>query len=240
VSGPNPRQHSPNGEPPPGFHPSQHWDPLEHAERGQALYARYLRPGDLAFDIGANVGQRTGWFLELGCRVVAVEPQLGQFEHIPTAAARVLAAVGAVEGSATFYVCANTPYLSTLSAEYVDQVHALPGTPGKMYTDTQVKVVTMDSLIGRYGEPQFAKIDVEGSELGVLEGLSSPLRALSFEVHEFSPDKTEHCLARLAELGTYHFRYSRLESFVLEPWPPRGEISVYGDIYAVLQDPSRP
>src|SRR5260370_7380550 len=40
-----------------------------------ALYARFVRPGDLAFDIGAHVGDRTGSFRRLGARVVALEPQ---------------------------------------------------------------------------------------------------------------------------------------------------------------------
>src|SRR5258707_12296847 len=40
-----------------------------------ALYARFLSAGDLAFDIGAHVGDRTGSFRRLGARVVALEPQ---------------------------------------------------------------------------------------------------------------------------------------------------------------------
>lgn len=235
MSDGNPRQHSPHGEPPPGWHPSVYWDPLEHQERGMALYGRYVRPGDLVFDIGANIGQRTGWFLELGCKVVAVEPQESQFDHIPTAATRFLGAVGATAGVETFYVCPLSPYLSTLSTEYVDQVHAQPGIGGNVYTATRTTVVTMDDLIAQHGVPAFTKIDVEGGELGVLQGLSTPLRALSFEVHQFAPDKVEACIERLTELGTYHLRYSRLESFVLEPWPPREPLSVFGDVYAVLQ-----
>jgi hypothetical protein len=42
-----------------------------------ALYARFLRPGDLAFDIGAHVGDRIASFRRLGARVVALEPQPG-------------------------------------------------------------------------------------------------------------------------------------------------------------------
>src|SRR5438477_3471439 len=39
------------------------------------LYRRFLRPGDLAFDVGAHVGDRVASFRRLGARVVAVEPQ---------------------------------------------------------------------------------------------------------------------------------------------------------------------
>ena len=42
-----------------------------------ALYARFVEAGDLAFDIGAHVGDRIASFRRLGARVVALEPQPG-------------------------------------------------------------------------------------------------------------------------------------------------------------------
>ena len=39
------------------------------------LYAAFVRPGDLVFDIGAHVGDRVAAFRRRGARVVAVEPQ---------------------------------------------------------------------------------------------------------------------------------------------------------------------
>jgi hypothetical protein len=39
------------------------------------FYRNFIRNGDLCFDIGANIGTRTEAFLELGAKVVAVEPQ---------------------------------------------------------------------------------------------------------------------------------------------------------------------
>src|ERR1700691_2125052 len=40
-----------------------------------ALYAPFISPGDLCFDVGANIGEKTEVFLALGARVVAFEPQ---------------------------------------------------------------------------------------------------------------------------------------------------------------------
>jgi len=40
-----------------------------------ALYGRFVREGDLAFDIGAHVGDRASSFRRLGARVVLLEPQ---------------------------------------------------------------------------------------------------------------------------------------------------------------------
>src|SRR5690349_20361073 len=45
------------------------------AEAMDRLYAQFMKPGDLAFDIGAHVGDRIAAFRRLGARVVAVEPQ---------------------------------------------------------------------------------------------------------------------------------------------------------------------
>src|SRR5262245_40105470 len=39
------------------------------------LHARFVGPDELAFDIGAHVGDRTGSFRRLGARVVTLEPQ---------------------------------------------------------------------------------------------------------------------------------------------------------------------
>ncbi|MDD5633944.1 MAG: FkbM family methyltransferase, partial [Candidatus Omnitrophica bacterium] len=39
------------------------------------FYARFIKKGELCFDIGANIGDRTGVFLKLGASVIAIEPQ---------------------------------------------------------------------------------------------------------------------------------------------------------------------
>ena len=93
----------------------------------------------------------------------------------------------------------------------------------------------MDALIEEYGEPAFAKIDVEGWEPEVLSGLSTPLRGLSFEVHNFQSAKAEACIALLDRMADYAYSYSPGESFILEPWPPR-ELALFGDVYALRRD----
>ena len=53
-----------------------HGDKERHAAMDR-LYGAFLSPGDLAFDIGAHVGDRISSFRRLGARVVALEPQPG-------------------------------------------------------------------------------------------------------------------------------------------------------------------
>jgi hypothetical protein len=62
-----------------------------------ALYAPFVKPGDLAFDLGAHVGDRVAAFRALGCRVVAVEPQpaLARLPRPPSSPRRATPRVGA-------------------------------------------------------------------------------------------------------------------------------------------------
>jgi hypothetical protein len=50
---------------------------VERRSKEVSFYRSVLngfRPGDLIFDVGANVGDKTDIFLRLGARVLAVEP----------------------------------------------------------------------------------------------------------------------------------------------------------------------
>jgi hypothetical protein len=75
-----------------------------------------------------------------------------------------------------------------------------------------IPLVTLEDLIARHGEPQFCKIDVEGSEADVLAGLERPLDAVSFEYIPVAVDRAAACVARLDQLGDYRYRFSRAET----------------------------
>src|SRR3954470_10225016 len=49
----------------------------QHGPAMDRLYAQFVKPGNLVFDIGAHVGDRITSFRRLGARVVALEPQPG-------------------------------------------------------------------------------------------------------------------------------------------------------------------
>lgn len=197
------------------------------------LLARYVQPGDLVFDIGAHEGKHTAWLLDLGAEVLAVEPQPGLAAKIPRHP-WLHVAVGAISdhtGTALLHPAPGHEYVSTLEDGYRElvQTHAAYGY-GEPY---EVDCTTLDMLIEEWGVPVFCKIDVEGHERAVLAGLSQPLRALSFEVHDFDLGKADDCIARLAELGDYSYMFSSREDFVLQPWP--ASVNIFGDIYAELQ-----
>ena len=188
------------------------------------FYAQFVRPGDLCFDIGAHVGNHIAAWSRLDARVVAVEPQprlmawlrqaYGRQSHVTL----VEAAVGAQPGTEVMYVSRRTPTVTTLSSEWMAAVRRDSSFAGVEWDESvAVAVTTLDALIGRFGEPAFCKIDVEGYELEVLRGLSTPVRALSFEYIPAAMDTAVACIERLAQLGRYEYKWSVGESNRLQP-----------------------
>jgi FkbM family methyltransferase len=222
-------------------------------DRMDALYAHFLKAGDLAFDIGAHVGDRISSFRRLGARVVALEPQ-----PAPARAIRLIhgrdpdvvlleAAIGDHEGEIALHVNSANPTISTASDAFRQAAEHAPGWQGEVWDSTiTVACVTLDGLIAAHGRPAFIKIDVEGFEDRALAGLSSPVAALSFEFTTIARDVAARCLDRLAGLGPYRFDVALGESQQLhfERWVNPSEMRAYlealpheansGDVYALL------
>jgi len=216
------------------------------------LYGPFVGRGDLVFDIGAHVGDRTAAFASLGARGVALEPQpriagwLRRLVGGTPGVTVVEAAVGREPGSARLAVSARTPTVSTLSDSWKRRMGE--GNPGfrdvRWETAVDVRVTTLDALIGEHGVPRFCKIDVEGFEAEILEGLSHPVPALSFEFVRGGLDVARRCVARLRSLGDYEYNVVEGEerAFRLAGWRSADQIDTWlaagaddlasGDLYA--------
>lgn len=215
------------------------------------LYRRFVAPGELCFDVGAHVGDRTRALLRLGARVVAVEPQppfagllrrlYGKNRHVTV----VEAAVAANEGHGEMYVSRRTPTVSSLSRGWVEGVRQAPRFAGVTWDENvPVAVTTLDSLVTRFGRPAFIKLDVEGGEPEALAGLSTPVRALSFEYVPAMRAATRACFERLDRLARYEYNWTVGESPRLRSpeWLPADRLRVIlealpdgaksGDVYA--------
>lgn len=225
--------------------------------RMDALYARFLIPGDLAFDIGAHVGDRISSFRRLGAHVVALEPQprparaIRLIHHRDPGVTLRQAAAGERDGEITLHVNSANPTVSTASDAFVRAAAGAAGWEGQVWDRTiAVPCVTLDRLIAEHGRPAFIKIDVEGFEDRVLAGLSQPVAALSFEFTTIARAVGQRCLERLAALGSYRFNVALGESqrLELQHWINPADMSAYlrelphaansGDVYAVLSSPA--
>lgn len=218
------------------------------------LYAPFVADGDLVFDVGAHLGDRTAAFAGLGARVVAVEPQpflvpwlrrmVGGKEGVTV----VEEAVGREEGRIRLWVSPTTPTVSTVAESWKDRLpEANESFRGVRWEGSvEVPVTTLDDLIGRYGIPRFCKIDVEGHEAEVLAGLGRPLPALSVEFVAGGLDVAQACVDRLRRLGAYEFNAVAGEerSFLLDRWVTADAVARWleagaggrpsGDLYARL------
>lgn len=204
------------------------------AHAWRRFYRQFVSAGDLCFDIGAHVGNRSAALLALGVRVVACEPQpllartLQRFHGRNPNLTILPVALGAAPGRTQMLISTSNPTLSTLSADWANDIGKNPDFAGTEWDQrVEVELTTLDALIAQYGSPVFCKIDVEGYELDVLRGLSQPLQLLSFEYLPPVIGRAFACLDRLTELGDYRFNLieSEFPRFALAEWANAQEIA---------------
>ena len=215
------------------------------------LYARFVQPGDLVFDVGSHVGDRIAAFRRLGARVVACEPNPPLVKTLRLLYGRDQSvtiepvAVGAAPGEIELKINVDNPTVSTASRDFVKASEGAPGWQGQVWDKSlRVAVTTLDALIARHGIPAFIKIDVEGFEAEALAGLSQAVPALSFEFTTIQRDVAHACLQRCAALGyvRYNAALGESQTLVHPDWQDAGAIAHWldglpmeansGDVYA--------
>jgi FkbM family methyltransferase len=151
------------------------------------FYRGIIKPGGLVFDIGANVGVLSAVFASLGARVVAVEPNADCMRHIQLSYGDKLieaiqAAAGAKNGLAVLNVSDERDVRSSISDDWIEVMGGQDESYRGIWSrQNVVPMLTLDTLIGHFGVPNFIKIDVEGFEENVLAGLSTQPPLISFE-----------------------------------------------------------
>src|SRR5262249_34371262 len=129
----------------------------------------------------------------------------------------VEAACGSFGGKQPLYIESSGSAFNTLSPKWRDAVHH--GDGGKV----DVNVVTLQSPLSTYGQPDYVKIDVEGYEHEVLLGLESAVPVISIEANlPVFEKETIACIDRIAELSA-SYRY-RFVTDVSEGWLTRAPV----------------
>jgi len=215
------------------------------------FYSQFVSKGDLCFDIGAHKGLITGVFLKLGAKVVALEPQLLYREIVKKYGKNknlviINKGVASKSGFLALTIVNSCDSISTMSENWKTKSRFSEEYKSKNVESILVPVVTLDNLIVEYGLPKFCKIDVEGFEKEVLEGLTKPIPYIAFEFMKEFLDDAKFCVDHLKTLGNVKFNFSIKESMELffDDWVSSEKLftkldeiknkDLWGDIYAKL------
>lgn len=156
-----------------------------------------LRPGDLAVDLGANMGVVTAQLAATGADVVAFEPDPMTFEKLQARFADtpnvtlVHAAVGVGSGTVRLMRADNFAE----NPEGASVKSTILGGGRRIDAENSVEVPLIDfpgwvrQQVAARGQIAFVKMDIEGAELEILEamdaqGLFADIRGLVAETHE--------------------------------------------------------
>lgn len=178
----------------------------------QTMLAEHIQPGQVFYDVGANVG----FFTLIGARLVGGMGHVYAFEPVPANAeairnnltlndfkqAEVIEkAVSYRNGSEELQITDFAGGSTLISA----------GKPSDVSATLQVQLVVLDDLVaeGKLKPPHIVKVDVEGAELNVLRGMANILQnakpIVVFEVDDaeltLARQKYDACVAFLAEQG---------------------------------------
>jgi FkbM family methyltransferase len=153
------------------------------------VWKRFLKPGTVFLDVGANVGLYTIWAIEHGARVIAIEPTpafsalLRENLALNRYDAEIIeAALGPTTGRMLFTIDSG------------GRNHLVDGSSGD--TAIEVDVLRLDDIApGK--DIRAMKIDVEGAERRVLLGGTELLRRVALIQVEWN------------EMCWYHYREPR-------------------------------
>ena len=171
---------------------------------------KLMNKGDLYFDIGAHLGEKSKPFIEKKIRTIMVEPlpicvkTLKRLYSKNSIVKIIPKGLGSKNTKKILSINKQMPTVSTFAKHWKSGRFSNLTWSEK----TQIQITTLDNLIKKFGDPQYIKIDVEGYELNVLKGLSKKSGIISFEItSEFFSDAIK-CLKHLKKLSYNSFTFS--------------------------------
>jgi FkbM family methyltransferase len=188
--------------------------------------------------------------LQCGAQVVAVEPNPRLARLLKRLYPNIdvsQAAMSDKTGTAELHISHLSPSVASISQQWIDSVSQQPAFSRVKWEGTiEVTTTTLDALIDQFGHPSFCKIDVEGSELAVLQGLTRSIRTISFEMLPEAIEEAAQCVRQITGLDSYEFNIAHGEGAQLQfhGWITAEEVisaanrsSHPSEIYARLANP---
>ena len=146
---------------------------------------------NLFFDIGCNVGDftRACYRKYPECKVIAVDANLEVLKRLPKeeSLVKLNKLVGDGAEDVKFNIDPYQTGASTASKKWMSDSRFQKGSkylhPENVHWKESITLnsITLDSLVGIYGKPDYIKIDVEGYEYEVISGLTEKQKGLCFE-----------------------------------------------------------
>jgi FkbM family methyltransferase len=212
-------------------------------EPGTSLVVKaLLQPGDTFVDVGANVG----YFTLLGSRTVGPTGHVYAFEPVPATRSDLatnLRLNDATNVTVFEHALSNSPGQATFSVGPVD--HRGTSSLRSLTNSTeQITVATarLDDLLSVQGKVSLIKIDVEGAELLVLEGMTTCLGRdrpdLIIEVTDPYLKALGHSATQLSTmLADLGYRMYLIDHKGLVPLGPTqaGDLSQYNALFTMRE-----
>lgn len=195
-----------------------YWLGTYEMELQQAIQ-HWVQPGQVVYDLGANVGYVSLLF----ARAVGPQGQVFAFEPLPANQARLRQNLELNPGQPVQLVLAAAAEKSGRAA------FALHGSDdmGRLQTGNtssaqtiEVETIALDDFVSSHPAPHLVKIDVEGAEVLALQGMHTLLRTakpvLFIEIHGHEAGYA--CWELLAEVGYQPY-------WMHAPYPPIAGVS---------------
>jgi FkbM family methyltransferase len=194
-----------------------------------------LKENFLVFDVGCNIGNKSVEYLSCGTKVVGFEPQPNCVDQLTDKFKNttniIIEPIGLDEkkGESFIYEASHNT-ISSMSEDFIETVKKQRFKDYTWGNKINIDVDTLDNMIEKHGKPNYIKIDVEGYELNVLKGLTTPIDVISIE---FTPElchTTIDCINYVESINgdcVYNYGYREEKNFKFENWLTKNEIIDY-------------
>jgi len=180
---------------------------------------------DLIFDIGADTGDDTAYYLHKEYRVVAVEPNPASASRLRERFADEISAgrltllevaISTSESAAEFWICDDLPAWSSLDRQMASKNRS-------RHHRVFVATCSFRSLLESFGIPLYCKIDIEGSDKTCLDDMDPGTKPAFVSVEMVYKDSRlalEPSCALLDRLSSLGYRRFKVISQVTHRQPP--------------------